>query len=228
VKSVKHVNREAFFCENIITWGQVHVREFPWRSYRNGYRVLVSEVLLVQTFAQKVVPVYNQIVSIYPGFYDLAHANINDIKEIIMPLGLIYRASLLVEIAYNVVHKFNGQLPNDKSKLMELKGIGNYIASTIQCFAFNESVSIVDANVVRVLSRYFGLDWPLNTSKQRAIINAFADDLVSNIDDALVYNYALLDFGALVCKHYNPLCSECPVWAKCSMETTSSELERVI
>jgi len=205
---------KLYFCNNIIAWGKQNLRKFPWRWEQDSYKVLVSEILLVQTFARKVVPVYEKIISTYPGFSSLALAKPDNIKEIIMPLGLLYRANLLVEIASSVVEKFNGRLPNNKKKLQEIKGIGDYISSAVQCFAFNEPVPIVDANVIRVLSRFFGLEWPVKTAMQKSTVYSIARDLIP-IDNAQFYNYALLDFGALVCKHYNPLCNECIIVGLC-------------
>lgn len=148
---------KQFFCDNILNWGKLNLRVFPWRWQKDSYKVLVSEVLLVQTFARKVVPVYKKILHNYPNFFILALANPDDIKEIIMPLGLIYRANLLVQVANYVVKNFNGVLPNSKDELLDIKGIGDYISSAIQCFAFNKPVPIVDANVSRVLGRFFWL-----------------------------------------------------------------------
>lgn len=95
-----------------------------------------------------------------------------------------------------------------------IKGIGDHISSAVQCFAFNEPVPIVDANVIRVLSRFFGLEWPVKTAMQKSTVYSIARDLIP-IDNAQFYNYALLDFGALVCKHYNPLCNECIIVGLC-------------
>ena len=112
------------------------------------------------------------------------------------------------------MEKVNGRLPNNRKKLQEIRGIGDYISSAVQCFAFNEPVPIVDANVIRVLSRVFGLEWPVKTAMQKSTVYSIARDLIP-IDNAQFYNYALLDFGALVCKHYNPLCNECPIVGRC-------------
>lgn len=205
---------KRFFCDNIIDWGKLNLREFPWRWKEDGYKVLVSEILLVQTFARKVVPVYEKITSTYPNFSSLALAKPDDIREIILPLGLLYRANLLIDIANNVTKSFDGRLPNNRKELLNIKGIGDYISSAIQCFVFNEPVPIVDANVIRVLGRVFGLVWPIRTAKQKSIIYETARELVPK-NGSQLYNYALLDFGALICKHYNPLCDECPLADNC-------------
>jgi A/G-specific adenine glycosylase len=209
------VERKQFFCDNIIGWGKSNLRDFPWRWEKDSYKVLVSEILLVQTFARKVVPVYKKITSTYPNFSSLTLAKPDDIKEIILPLGLLYRANLLVEIASRVTKSFDGRLPNDREELLKIKGIGDYISSAVQCFVFNEPVPIVDANVIRVLGRFFGLVWPIKTAKQKSIIYKTARELVP-VNDAQFYNYALLDFGAIICKHYNPFCTECMISKHCS------------
>lgn len=214
---------KLFFCNNIIAWGRQNVRDFPWRWERDSYRVLVSEVLLVQTFARKVVPVYEKLVTLYPGFRSLALAEPAVVREVVMPLGLLYRADLLVRIANAVVERFNGQLPSGKDELEGIKGIGSYISSAVRCFAFNEPVPVVDTNVVRVLGRFFGLGWPVKAAAQKAAVYGVARDLVP-AGCAQLYNYALLDFGALVCKHRSPLCSECVVARRCCFNTGRSGL----
>jgi len=205
---------KQFFRDNILQWGKLNLRKFPWRWEKDSYKVLVSEILLVQTFARKVVPVYEKMTSTYPDFPSLALAKPDEIREIILPLGLLYRANLLVEIASSVTKSFDGRLPKDRDKLLEIKGIGDYISSAVQCFAFNKPVPIVDANVIRVLGRFFGLEWPIKTAKQKSIIYKNARELVP-VNDFQLYNYALLDFGALICKHYNPLCNDCPIVVHC-------------
>jgi len=205
---------KQFFRDNILQWGNLNLRKFPWRWEKDSYKVLVSEILLVQTFARKVVPVYEKITSTYPDFPSLALAKPDEIREIILPLGLLYRANLLIEIASSVTKSFDGRLPKDRDKLLEIKGIGDYISSAVQCFAFNKPVPIVDANVIRVLGRFFGLKWPIKTAKQKSIIYKNARELVP-VNDFQLYNYALLDFGALICKHYNPLCNDCPIAVHC-------------
>jgi len=194
----------------IIGWGYRHIREFPWRWVNDPYKVLVAEILLAQTFARKVVPVYLEIVQKYPTLSCLAQAKEDELRNCIRPLGLLYRASTLINIAKALNKDYGQNVPSEKNSLLQIKGIGPYIASSVLCFAFAKREAIVDANVVRIVGRFLGFRWPPHSSCENKAYSTIAEVLLPEIDYRM-YNYSLIDFGALVCKHYNPDCHTCPL-----------------
>ncbi len=204
----------TYFRKKLLSWSKINLRSFPWRKTKNPYRVCVAEIMLHQTFARKVVPVYKAFVKRYPSVSKLSRANLGYLEKLIYPLGFIYRANTLINLARIVISEHSGKFPVDNDNLLSLPGVGNYTASAIMCFSYDKPVSIVDANVVRVYSRFFGLETKLPSSAPTKEIEEIAKKVLST-KNARLFNYGILDFAALICSHYNPKCPECPVKNKC-------------
>ena len=170
--------------------------------------------MLHQTFARKVVPVYKAFVKRYPNTGKLSRANVGYLEKLIYPLGFIYRAKTLRSLARTVLQVRGGKFPTDINGLLSLPGVGKYTASAIMCFSYDKPVPIIDANVVRVYSRFFGLEVKLPSSVPTKEIEEVASKVLSK-KKARLFNYGILDFAALICSHYNPKCTECPVNDKC-------------
>lgn len=186
-------------------------RRFPWRETRNPYVVLVSELLLQKTTSRQVLEVFNEFFSRYPSIKDLAKADLEDLEKIVKRLGLVKRAKFLKEIALKVVEVHKGEIPGDE-RLIKLKGVGRYTANAVLCFAFDKRAPIVDANVARVLRRYFGL---------KAEKPAYEDKNVWKLAEMILpeegyreFNYGLLDISAKYCRP-KPLCTNCPLKSHC-------------
>jgi len=203
------------FRDSLINWAKGNLRDFPWRGTTDPYRVCVAEVMLHQTFARKVVPVYRAFIKRYPDVFALSRAQLPALTKMLYPLGLNYRARVLREMAKAVVEKHGGVFPLDKKALLSLPGVGEYTASAILCFAYGEQVPIIDANVVRVYARYFGLGLKLpSSSPSKDVLEIAAKALPEG--RAREFNYALLDFASAVCSHYRPKHGECPVKENCT------------
>lgn len=204
---------EKIRCE-LIRWYQQNGRDFPWRKAHDPFNILIAELLLHQTFARKVVPVYLNIISTYPTPEALSRATVKDVQNIIRPLGFLYRAELMIAMSNTLVKDFKGVVPNDEKKLLSLQGVGTYTANAVLCFGFGHNVPIIDTNVLRIYRRLFSTSFhstKLGPDKQSVnIANA-----ILPIDRARDYNLALLDFAALVCTHYNPKCITCPLLSLC-------------
>ena len=142
-------------------------------------------------------------------------------RRIIYPLGFLYRAERLKEIAIAVVNKHGGQMPPDKHNLLSLPGVGEYTSSAVMCFAYGEQIPIIDVNVVRLYSRYFGLARKLPSSAPNNRMREMAI-LALPRKKAREYNYAVLDFAAMVCRHYNPDCLECLIRRGCQYWLTNN------
>ncbi len=147
-----------YFWESIMNWYNSNKRSFPWRNTDNPYYVLVAEILLQQTNVGKVEPAYLEIIKRYPVVSKLAKTDLPELEKIIRPLGLVYRAENLIKCAKIIKDNFNGDLPNNKSKLKELPGVGDYISDTILCYAFDGKVIPIDTNYARLFKRLNNLN----------------------------------------------------------------------
>lgn len=201
---------------SLLKWFEKEGREFPWRVSQNPYHILLSEKLLQQTLARdQVVKAYNELIYRYPNVGDLAKARILDIREIIKPLGLQYRAKELQIMAREIIEHHQGIVPSEIDELLSLTGIGDYSARAILSFAYNKDEPIVDTNVARFLFRFLGLDGSIPQNPARSkILRNYAKDFIPN-GKSRNYNFALLDLCAAICKSRKPQCSVCPIQQYC-------------
>lgn len=148
-------------------------------------------------------PVYNKIISDHPEPADLSEAETAELEEIIKPLGLLKRAGRLRKIAAEITQKYDGIIPADKKALLKLPGVGNYTANAVMYFAFQKQVGVLDTNKIRLLARVFDIKndkaRPRNDKNLQNELNKFIPKNKSKI-----FNYALLDFIALICTVENP------------------------
>jgi A/G-specific adenine glycosylase len=203
------------FRNSLLTWSGRHFRLYPWRKTFEPYRICVAEIMLQQTFAQKVVSVYEAFIRQYPSIKALSSARIQTLEKIIYPLGLLCRARRLKKMAKAVMIEHNGIMPKSKAALLSLPGVGNYVASAVMCFAYDQQVPIIDVNVVRVYCRYFGL----KKSCPNPVLSDEIAKLATNIlpkGKARKFNYATLDYASLVCSYYNPKCIKCMLNSNCT------------
>jgi A/G-specific adenine glycosylase len=198
------------FHKNLLKWYRGNKRNFPWRYNKDSYKILISEVLLQKTDAAKVLPAYKDFVKKYPTVNRLKDAKISDIKKIIKNLGLLYRARRLVTIGNHLSINYLGKVPSNKEKLIKFKGLGRYAASAVLSFAFNKSEAIVDNNIVRLFERIFGYKSSKARPRDDSALWNFAETLLPS-KNARDYNYALLDFSALVCTAKIPKHEICPL-----------------
>ena len=168
----------------------------------------MSEVMLRRTRAAQVVAVYAQVLREYPSAKKLATATESDIRELLYPLGLAWRAGNVAAMASELGSYYSYRVPTDPTQLRRLTGVGEYVANAVACFAAGKPVLIVDTNVVRVIGRIFGLSLKGEARRRKEMKDAAAACL--HRKRPADYNYALLDFAALVCRARNPLCDDCP------------------
>jgi len=196
------------FRIRLLDWWEDNKRTFPWRETKDPYKILCSEILLQQTNAEKVIPVYNIIISSYPDIKSLSEAETNNLKEIIRPLGLIKRAERLKKISAIISKKYNYKIPKKIENLLELPGIGNYTAHAVICFAFEKKTGILDTNTIRILNRVFDIQSNKARPRNDKELQSKLNDIIPQ-NDSRSFNYALLDFAALICKSKNPYCQKC-------------------
>ncbi len=213
-----HLNETklAWFQSRILDWAKENLRIFPWRCVADPYPIFVAEFLLQKTDAPRVVPVYEEILSRYPDLKSLAEASLSEITAILKPLGFHYRASRLLQSARLIIEDstYGGKIPADESKLLQLPGVGMYIARSVCANAFNQPAAVLDTNISRILQRFFGLKPRLSRVRDDHSFWDVAQRVAPGSAVAL-WNLALIDFGAIICTFRKPRCSECPLRQQC-------------
>lgn len=202
------------FNRTLIIWYSEHKRDMPWRNTKNPYYIWLSEIILQQTQIAQGQPYYDDFISKYPTVFDLANAQESEVLKLWQGLGYYSRARNLHASAKYIANDLNGVFPNTYKDLLELKGVGDYTASAIASICFNEPTAVVDGNVYRVISRYFGIDTPINSTKGIKEFKALATSLMDH-ENPSDYNQAIMEFGALQCKPRNPYCHTCPLNQSC-------------
>lgn len=205
---------ENNFSHIIIKWYQQNKRDLPWRNISDPYIIWLSEIILQQTRVVQGLPYFEKFVEHYPTIFDLARADEQEVLKLWQGLGYYSRASNLHFTAKFVCDVLNGQFPTSYKKLLKLKGVGDYTAAAIASFAFNESVPTVDGNVFRVLSRYFGVEIPIDTLLAKVEFKKLANKLIDKKQPG-IFNQAIMEFGALQCIPSVPNCEKCPLMGSC-------------
>jgi A/G-specific adenine glycosylase len=203
-----------WFRTQLSTWGKQNLRDFPWRNTSNPYDIFIAEFLLQKTNADTVAPIYKIFLSEYPTIKDLERASVENLENILKPLGLFFRAERLHQCANIIVEKYNGVIPDSEEQLLTLPGIGIYTARAICSQAFSQPLAVLDANVARILERFFNIKGERVKSRCRILWGAA--EKIAPDREVGKWNLTLLDFGAKICTARNPLCQDCPLLAKCN------------
>ncbi|MFP4844809.1 A/G-specific adenine glycosylase [Winogradskyella sp. PE311] len=198
------------FKKTLTNWYSNNKRELPWRKTKNPYYIWLSEIILQQTQVKQGLPYYEAFVKKYPTVFDLANATEESVLKLWQGLGYYSRARNLHTTAKHIAFKLDGEFPNSYKELIKLKGVGDYTASAIASIAFNEVAAVVDGNVYRVLSRYFGVNTPINSTKGVKEFKKLATSLIDKTQPA-TFNQAIMEFGAIQCKPKSPYCIVCPL-----------------
>ncbi|APY08677.1 A/G-specific adenine glycosylase [Winogradskyella sp. J14-2] len=202
------------FKNTLTNWYSNNKRDLPWRNTKNPYYIWLSEIILQQTQVKQGLPYYNAFIKQYPTVFDLANASEEEVLKLWQGLGYYSRARNLHTTAKYVAFKLHGKFPDNYKDLLKLKGVGDYTASAIASIAFNEIAAVVDGNVYRVLSRYFGVETPINSTNGIKEFKALASSLIDKEQPA-TFNQAIMEFGATQCKPKNPYCMVCPLNDSC-------------
>ena len=191
-------------------WGRENYQRFPWREPRHPWHALVAEVLLQRTRARNVEPVYRAFVARFPNARNLKSATLQEIETLIYPLGLRWRASLLLQLCeYLAAHE--GRVPDARAELLQLPAVGPYVASAMLSLHLNRRAVLIDANVVRWLCRL--VDRPMDGETRRKTWLIELAEAVTPPRRAREFNYALLDFTMQICAT-RPQCARCPIGPK--------------
>lgn len=201
-----------WFQDRLLAWAEHNLRDYPWRKTTNPYSIMVAEILLQRSDADTVASKYETFITRYPSLNKLADAKLEDIRTILQPLGLFFRADRLSQTAKILVEN-QKEIPKQETELLKLPGIGKYTARAICSQAFGQPVAVLDTNVIRILERFFGIQG--TRVKSRCKILWSAAETVAPQTEVGYWNLTLLDFGAKVCTARNPKCSECPLASRC-------------
>ena len=200
------------FAAALLQWFKNNGRSLPWRETNDPYAIWLSEVILQQTRIAQGMSYWERFMAQWPTVNDLAAATEDEVLKAWQGLGYYSRARNIHTAAQQVVEL--GGFPQTFKELKTLKGVGDYTAAAIASIAFGEPVAVVDGNVYRVLSRYYGIDTPIDSTEGKKEFQALAQSLLP-INEPADYNEAIMDFGATQCTPNSPHCSACPLCETC-------------
>lgn len=196
----------------LLAWFERNQRDLPWRKKYDPYQVWISEIMLQQTQVTTVLPYFERWMKAVPSIEKVAKAKEEELLKLWEGLGYYRRVKSIQKAAGILVKENSGKMFEDYEKILELPGIGKYSAAAICSIAFNQDYSVVDGNVIRVLSRL--TDFRENIHKNRAHFWKLSESLLIS-GKARFINQALMEFGALQCVPKNPDCKNCPLRSQC-------------
>lgn len=198
----------------LVDWFKDHQRSLPWRDTLDPYHILVSEFMAQQTQIKTVIPYFNRWMVRYPTLDCVANASDDDIMKSWEGLGYYSRARHLQQAAKIIVNERGGHIPSLPNELVTLPGVGDYIASAVASIAFDYPIAVVDGNVLRVMTRFFGIYDDIGKSKTKRGIQDRLNRLIQALPPAQ-FNQGMMELGALVCTPSSPDCGACPIHAMC-------------
>lgn len=186
----------------------------PWRETGDPYCIWISEIILQQTRVAQGLDYYHRFMQRFPDVHSLAGAPEDEVMRCWQGLGYYSRARNLHSAAKDIVARFGGHFPENYDEVLSLKGIGEYTAAAICSFAWKQPYAVVDGNVYRVLSRFFGMHVPVDSTRGKKEFKTLAQELI-DLKHPDLYNQAIMDFGAMLCTPQSPDCFSCPLKDGC-------------
>ncbi len=203
---------------DLMNWSELEFSNLPWRKRRSFYGTLVSEIMLQQTTVQTVLNHFDRFMDLFPDISSLASSTEEEVVMAWKGLGYYRRARNLRNAAIEIDSFYDGQIPTDTKKLLEIKGIGDYTASALRSIGDNQVDLAIDANIERVFSRIFFLKSLKGKHLQEEIKSGFLKEIffqLNSIKSYRAFNESLMDLGRTFCKANKVLCEECPVSQHC-------------
>ncbi len=216
---------KSFFTEQLLKWYQQSHRPLPWKGIKDPYLIWLSEVILQQTRAEQGLPYYEKFRQAYPSIFDLADADEDEVMKLWQGLGYYSRARNMHHTARHIAYELDGNFPETVDGLQQLKGVGPYTAAAIASFAFDKRAAVLDGNVYRVLSRFFGIKKAIDDNDARKYFSALAQQLIPPENPGR-YNQAIMDLGATICSPKNYSCDQCFLREKC-LAFSSGEIDNL-
>lgn len=199
----------------IVDWYETHHRKLPWRESPNPYKVWVSEIMLQQTRVEAVKGYYERFLKEFPDIFHLAKGEEDRLLKAWEGLGYYNRVRNMQIAAKEMVEKYGGEFPSTYEEILTLKGIGSYTAGAISAFAFGKEKAAVDGNVLRVITRYFGMNDNIDQAKTKKKIEALLEQIIPE-GKGSAFGQGLIEIGATVCLPNGwPQCQHCPLKKNC-------------
>ncbi|MFQ5334841.1 MAG: A/G-specific adenine glycosylase, partial [Flavobacteriales bacterium] len=173
-----------WFSTALIEWYGINKRSLPWRDVSEPYLIWLSEVILQQTRVEQGMAYYRKMAERYPSVYDLAAAEEEDVLKMWQGLGYYSRARNMHATARHIAENLNGEFPRNYKELLKLKGVGVQTAAAIASFAFDLPHPVIDGNVIRVLSRYFGIERDASHAGGRMYFSDLAHSIMAKKQSA--------------------------------------------
>ncbi len=207
------------FATQLIQWQQKNGRHhLPWQGTRDPYAIWLSEIMLQQTQVNTVIPYYKRFMQSFPDIQSLAQAPLDAVLALWSGLGYYSRARNLHQAACMVTQNYQGSFPQTRSLIQQLPGIGRSTAAAIAVFAYGKCEAILDGNVKRVFTRYFGIAGYPGESKTQTLLWRMAEEHLPGSNQKhhiQTYTQALMDLGATICTRRKPICTTCPLQKNC-------------
>jgi A/G-specific adenine glycosylase len=213
------------FARALVAWHARHGRhDLPWQQDRTPYRVWVSEIMLQQTQVATVIGYFQRFMARFPDPATLAAASVDEVLHLWTGLGYYARGRNLHRAAIRIRDDFGGEFPTRFDDIESLPGIGRSTAGAILALSLGQRVPIMDGNVRRVLSRWFGIDGKPTDRATTNLLWQRAEECTPR-EQVATYTQAIMDMGATLCSRRNPLCMHCPVADGCVARRTGRQHE---
>jgi len=209
----------------LFDWLETYGRDFPWRYTDDPWRVYISEILLQRTRGAAVEDIYNGFFERYPTPEALNKASKDDVKTLINPLGFgNQRTRTLKEVAELLVSDHNGSIPESVEELKKPWRVGDYSARATLLFAFHNPEPLVDANIARIIGRYFDYQMPKQPHKDTDVYALMEALTTSDPEIARAFYLSLIDLGAIICTSKSPQCPDCPIRKSCQYRISGIDI----
>jgi len=213
--------QDKLIRKKLIDWYRKNKRDLPWRKSMDPYAIWISEAMLQQTQVATVIPYFHRFLRQFPDIHSLAGADQESVLKAWEGMGYYARARNLHRAAMEIVDHHQGKIPSSFTQLKKLPGVGDYIAAAVASIAFQKPCPVVDGNVKRVLSRFFLIDTPVNDASAHKVYYQHAVRFldIHSKDHQGIFNQAIMELGALICRPRNADCIHCPVASFCRAYT---------
>jgi len=205
-------NKVKTFQKAMIEYYMKHGRQFPWRTTRDPWKVILSELLLRKTTSKQVERVFPKLAEYTPC--ELADEDIKAVESILKPLGIFRERARIIKLVAQRICNIE-TVPADEKELMKLPGVGKYVANAVLCISYGQPKPLLDRNMIRVLHRVFGVESKKSRPHTDKELWRFAESLVPS-SCCREFNWGVLDFAAEICTARHPKCSKCPLKSICS------------
>jgi len=196
-------------------WYKKNHRKLPFRDTKDPYIIWISEIMLQQTQVETVLPFFEKFTLKYPNISTLAQVNKETLQKDVEGLGYYRRFRNMHLAARKIESELDGLFPATYDGLLALPGIGKYTAGAIMSIAYHKPYSALDGNVIRVLSRYLGIDDDMRQEKNKKKLDIINQSYIEKANPN-IYTQAMMELGATICKPKNPKCDLCPLQNHCS------------